>query len=226
MNVSVCAVILAAGSGSRMNLDITKQKILLGSESILRRTVRIFNSAADVDDIIVVCRADEMDFAKEETKEFQKVRGVVVGGDTRVKSAICGFSAIPQNTEYVAIHDAARCFVTPDIISAVLADAKRYGAATASAKVTDTVKVVSEDNCILKTVDRNTLVSVQTPQIFRTDLYKKAVDGYDGKTNVTDDNMLVEMTGVKPYATDTGKRNIKLTTLEDLALANYLLNGD
>ena len=226
MNTSVCAVILAAGSGSRMKLDITKQKILLGKESVLHRTVRIFQGCESIDSIIVVCRADEIDFAKEETSKFSKVREIVVGGETRFESARLGFLAIPENSDYVAIHDAARCFVSSDMISAVVLDAKKYGAATASAEVTDTVKSVDADNRISATVDRDTLVLVQTPQIFRTDLYKKAVEAYDGRINVTDDNMLVELIGVKPYCTDTGKRNIKITTVEDLNFANYLLNGE
>lgn len=226
MNTSVCAVILAAGSGSRMKLDITKQKILLGNESVLHRTVRIFQSSESIDSIIVVCRADEIEFAKEETSEFSKVAEVVVGGETRMESAKLGFFAIPENSDYVAIHDAARCFVTSDMIAAVLSDAEKYGAATASSKVTDTVKLVGKDNCISKTVDRDTLVSVQTPQIFRADLYKKALDAYKGNVNITDDNMLVELIGVSPYCTDTGKRNIKLTTVEDLDIANHLLNGE
>ena len=226
MNTSVCAVILATGSGSRMKLDITKQKILLGKESVLHRTVRIFQGCESIDSIIVVCRADEIDFAKEETSKFSKVREIVVGGETRFESARLGFLAIPENSDYVAIHDAARCFVSSDMISAVVLDAKKYGAATASAEVTDKVKSVDADNRISATVDRDTLVLVQTPQIFRTDLYKKAVEAYDGRINVTDDNMLVELIGVKPYCTDTGKRNIKITTVEDLNFANYLLNGE
>lgn len=226
MNTSVSAVILAAGSGSRMKLDITKQKILLGNESVLHRTVRIFDSTDCIDSIIVVCREDEIDFAKKETAEFSKVRAVVVGGESRVQSALIGFSVVPKSSEYVAIHDAARCFVTSEMISAVVFDAKKYGAATASSKVTDTVKSVDADNRISSTVDRTTLVSVQTPQIFHVDLYKKAVEAYNGTLNITDDNMLVEFVGVKPYCTDTGRRNIKLTTLEDLDFANYLLSGE
>ena len=226
MNTCVCAVILAAGSGSRMKLDITKQKIVLGNESVLHRTVRIFNNTDSIDSIVVVCRKDETAFATEEVSEFSKVRCVVVGGETRFESAKLGFFAIPTDAEYVAIHDAARCFVTSDMLSAVVYDAKKYGAATASAKVTDTVKSVGADNQISATIDRDTLVSVQTPQIFRVDLYKKALDAYDGSINITDDNMLVELIGVKPYCTNTGKCNFKLTTDDDLAFANYLLSGE
>ena len=226
MNTCVCAIILAAGSGSRMKLDITKQRILLGDESVLARTVRIFDSCDSIDSIIVVTRADEVDFARNAVSGFSKVCGVVIGGETRAESARLGFLEIPENTDYVAIHDAARCFITPDMIEAVVSDAKKYGAATASARVTDTVKTVNRDSFISETVDRNTLVTVQTPQIFRADLYKKALGSYDGGLNITDDNMLLELIGVKPYCTDTGKHNIKITTIDDLDFANYLLNGE
>ena len=226
MNSGVCAVILAAGSGSRMNLNTTKQKILLGTESVLRRTVRIFDSCDSIDSIVVVCRDDEVDFAENETKCFSKVLSVVVGGDTRVESAKIGFSVIPHSAQYVAIHDAARCFITAEMISAVVFDAKKYGAATASSQVTDTLKLVDENKNITKTVDRTVVMAVQTPQIFRVDLYKKAIETYKFDNNVTDDNMLLELIGIAPHCTDTGKSNIKLTTVEDLAYANYLLNGE
>ncbi len=226
MNTHVTAIILAAGAGTRMNLDITKQKILLGSESVLHRTVRIFNDCESVDSIIVVARGDELDFARSEVSAFGKVACIVEGGNTRAESASRGFDAVPKNTDLVAIHDAARCFVTGDIISAVVSDAVKYGAATASSKLFDSIKSVEGDT-VLGTVPRDSVMLVQTPQIFRREIYEKALLNADlTNPSITDDNQLVEMIGVMPRCTDTGRANIKITTAEDLAYAKFLLSLD
>ena len=227
MSYRVAAVILAAGSGSRMKLGVTKQKILLGTESVLHRVVRIFNDCRVVNSIVVIVRADEVDFAKEELKNFDKVQKIAVGGDFRFESAKIGFSLIDENTDFVAIHDAARCFVTGEMIEAVVSDAVKYGAATAAASVTDTVKTVDSDGKIVGTVDRNSLMLVQTPQIFGVELYRKAINSISvDDESITDDNMLVERIGGKIHCTDTGKYNVKLTHKEDLEYAVFLLNGE
>ena len=227
MKTHVTAIILAAGCGSRMNLSKTKQKIKFGSETVLHRTVRIFNECQDIDSIVVVVRGDEWEFARSEVEKFAKVSEITVGGETRAESARCGFSRVADKTDYVAIHDGARCFVTSDMISRVVSDAKKYGAATASCKVTDTVKKVNRDGVIESTLPRGELVLVQTPQVFKAELYKKALEASAlSDAAITDDNMILENIGIHPYATDTGKNNIKLTTQEDLVFANFLLSGD
>ena len=227
MKTCVTALILAAGTGSRMKLDITKQRITFGEESVLRRTVRIFNECDSISSIIVVTRHGELDFANEAVSGLDKVRAVVLGGDTRAESAKCGFMAMSGEPDLVAIHDAARCFVTPEMISKVVRDAIKFGAATASSRVTDTVKRIDSADNITSTLNRDELMLVQTPQICRVDLYKKALEAADTLgAEFTDDNMLLENIGIYPHCTDTGKNNIKITTREDLLYANFLLNGD
>ncbi len=223
----VGAVILAAGSGSRMNLDVTKQKIIIGNESVLRRTVRIFNDCRIINSIVVVVRADEVDFAERELVGFDKVSKITVGGSFRLESAKIGFSFLENSADYVAIHDAARCFVTEKIIEDVVSDAVKYGAATAAAPVTDTVKTVNADGIITGTVERSSLMLVQTPQAFDVQLYKKAISlSAPDDASITDDNMLIERIGGKIHCTNTGKYNIKLTHKEDLDYAHFLLNGE
>lgn len=227
MTCGVCALILAAGSGLRMNLGKTKQRLVLFGESILKRSIRIFNQAKAVDSIIIVARADELDFAQSQALGFEKVCKIVPGGKTRAESARIGFSEVAPEAELVAIHDAARCFVTEEIIDAVVADARKYGAATASTKIYDTVKRVDADMNIISTVNRNELVSVQTPQVCRVDTYKKALSAADGTgVEYTDDNMLLENIGIHPHCTETGKYNIKITTKEDLDYADFLLGRE
>ena len=220
MGNCVTAIILAAGSGTRMNNDIPKQHILLHGESILRRAVLAFEGCEDVDSIIVVARAGELETVNSELCDIKKLLKVIPGGKTRAESAALGFSEICNECEYVAIHDAARCFVTSDMISAVISDAKKHGAATASSLVTDTVKFVGENGHIVNTVDRSKLRTVQTPQVFSSDLYRKALDASDPSDSaITDDNVLMERIGVDVFCTDTGKANFKITTSEDLNYA-------
>lgn len=225
MENRVCAVILAAGSGSRMNQELTKQRLLIDGKSVLLRSLEAFESSEDVSDIILVVRDDEMDFVLSETDgNFSKLRKIIHGGKTRFESAALGFKAIDFPCQLVAIHDAARCLVSGDMITKVVNDAAIYGAASASSRVVDTVKRVDENGFIVCTEDRERLRLASTPQVFRYDLYASALSRVDvNKTLPTDDNMLMELIGAKVYMTDVGSTNIKITYAEDKDLAEYLL---
>lgn len=224
---NTCAVILAAGVGSRMGAPVTKQKIEILGKTVLRRTLEAFEACESIGSIVIVTRADEMEFARAQASGITKLYNVTVGGNTRAESAACGFSVIPKDTDYVAIHDAARCLVTAEMISKVVLDAEMYGAATAATRVTDTVKIVDKDGFVSSTPDRNYVMLASTPQVFSTIIYNKALSGVDlSDSKITDDNMLVERIGVKVFCTDVGKRNIKITTKSDIAYANLLLKGE
>ncbi len=221
------AIILAAGSGSRMNSGITKQRLLIGNKSVLYRTVSAFEECESIADIIVMVRYDEIDFACKELSSFKKIRKITAGGATRFESAKIGVAQITWQYDYVAIHDGARCFVTSDMIDSVNFDAYKYGAATASNKITDTVKRIDADGNIIETLDRSTLVCAQTPQIFKKEIYNEALNLLNIEDYlITDDNMLAERIGFPVHCTETGKRNIKITVPEDLFLAECLLNGE
>ena len=225
--MGLTVLIMAAGSGSRMNINKTKQRIILGGKSILRRTVEIFDKCDAVDSITVVSREDELNFAKEELEDIKKLRGIVVGGETRLKSVINGVRALSSDTEFVAIHDAARCFISNSDIKKIYEDAKIYGAATASNKITDTVKMTDKDGNIQKTVDRSSLISVQTPQIFNFKMFIEALETVNcDDISITDDNMIFERCGYSVYPTETSKTNIKITVREDLEYAEFLLRGE
>ena len=221
----VCGVILAAGSGSRMNISQKKQRLEIRGKSVLYRSLEAFELCDDITDIILVARDDDMDFALFETEgKLSKLRKIVPGGKTRFESARLGFEAIDFPCDFVAIHDAARCLILPDMITKVVRDAVIYGAASASSLVVDTVKRVDKEGFSVCTENREELRLATTPQIFRYELYGKAVRAaLDSKTEVTDDNMLLENIGSRVYMTDIGKRNIKITYAEDVALAEYLL---
>ena len=226
MSVKVCAVILAAGSGSRMQSELTKQQMTILGKTVLCHTLSAFNNSSDIDSIVVVCREDEMDFVNSQISNMDKVVSVVIGGKTRAESAFFGFSQIPSDSDFVAIHDSARCLITEKMISAVVEDAKKYGAATASRIVTDTVKKVDENGFISATENRNILRLMQTPQVFSTAIYRQAVSGVDlTDPALTDDNMLVERLGVKIFCTELPADNIKITYSEDVSLAEHILKG-
>lgn len=220
----VTAVILAAGSGSRMGGEITKQRIQIGGESILRHTVRAFELAEEIDSIVIVSRADEIAWASEElNSDFSKVKTVISGGKSRAESAYLGFSAVDSHTDFVAIHDGARCLVTPEMINAVVRTAYQTSAASAACKITDTLKKVGEDGYVAHTLSRDGIYSAQTPQVFSYELYDRATRGIDLGEIMTDDNMLVEWIGGRVYAVETGRENIKITTPDDIGYAEYIL---
>lgn len=225
-NRFVSAIILAAGTGSRMGAEVTKQRISVLGKSVLKRSVEAFENCDLISEIIVVTRADEIDFAKAETEACVKVKSIVCGGRTRAESAYCGYCNVSEHSDFIAVHDAARCLVTADDIIRVVNDAFLYGAATASYKATDTIKEVDEDNFVAKTCNRSKLVHILTPQVFAKDIYDRAVNHADLlDPNLTDDNMLVENTGFRPYCTQTRRDNVKITYKDDIAYAEFILNG-
>ncbi len=225
MEHNVCAVILAAGCGKRMGAGTTKQRLELLGKSVLRHTLEAFYACHDVQSIVVVTREDEIDFATEQTAGIEKVRAIVTGGKTRAESAKRGFEKIPEEADFVAIHDAARCLITPADISSVVMDAIKYGASSAAARAQDTVKTVDSDGFVTSTVPRDTVRLASTPQIFSTYIYNKALRGYSGEIDesITDDNMLVEKTGVRIHITDISSWNIKITQPGDLEIAEFIL---
>ena len=225
--MNICAVILAAGSGSRMRASITKQRLPILGETVLHRAVRAFEECEVINSIVVVAREDEVSIVKSAVSDFKKIHSVVVGGKTRAESSFLGFEAIPEDADFVAIHDSARCLINPADIAKVVCDAQKYGAATASCVVTDTVKRVGDDGFISATENRDCLRLAQTPQIFKKELYSRAVSSINIRdARITDDNMLLEMTGVKVFCTDIGSYNIKITYPDDILYTEFLLKGD
>lgn len=220
------AVILAAGSGTRMGASVTKQKMLLCGQSVLYHSVRAFALCPKIQSIVIVTRADEVEFARSESLAFPKVSAICVGGETRGASAAIGVNAAPPQTEYVCLHDAARCLVTPDLIETVVACAHQNQAATAVGRINDTVKWVGEDQTIEKTIPRERLRVAQTPQVFSAALYREALLQNDEQADrITDDNQLFERMGVPVMTVENPSVNIKITTPADLEFAEYIMKA-
>ncbi len=225
-NKKTAAIILAGGIGSRMGSDVTKQRMELCGVTVLKRSVIAFDRCDLIDYIVVVARKEEIDFVTSEVSGLEKVCAVTVGGATRAESAKCGLATLPDDAAFIAIHDAARPLITPGAISRVVEAAHTHGAATAAAKLHDTVKLVSDQGVIHSTIPRDTIMRAQTPQVFDLALYCRALDSYDGDyAAVTDDNMLLEAIGAEIVVVDTGEENIKITTPIDLTLAQLILQN-
>ena len=220
------AIILAAGSGKRMNLPVTKQRLTVAGESILKRTLRAFDACEDVDFIVLVTRADEMDFAKEESSEISKLCDIVVGGEVRAESAAIGFSRIPEQTAFVAIHDGARPLVLPEDISRCAHDAFCCGGAVLAVPVTDTIKYGKKNGFVEYTPAREKLFAAQTPQIFDLAVYKTAMErAFRELSDWTDDSRIFENDARKVFLTPGKRYNIKITSPEDILIAEALLKG-
>lgn len=223
------AIIVAAGKGTRMQdaSGKTKQHLTLCGMPIVARTLTAFEKCDKINEIIIVAREEEMGEYERYAREYSltKISAVVSGGNTRQESVLRGFEAIDDKSEFVAIHDGARCLITEENIDAVLHDAYAYGAATAATRATDTVKRADSYGFITETVERENLWAAQTPQVFKTELYRAAayVAKEEGFT-ATDDNALAEHVGFRVKLTDVGADNIKITTKSDLFVAQAILN--
>lgn len=220
----VTAVILAAGIGSRVGGELTKQRIEICGHTVLWHTLRAFELCESVDNIVLVVReCEKTDILCDIGNDFSKVYTIVNGGKIRAESAVLGFEAIPKDTDFVAFHDGARCLITPCAIDKVVKTAIEKGCASAVSLVTDTIKTVDFEGRISGTVDRSILRRAETPQVFEKSIYEDALNNCQCLSDVTDDNMLVELLGESIYAVDIGGDNLKITTPRDVEYAEFVL---
>jgi 2-C-methyl-D-erythritol 4-phosphate cytidylyltransferase len=220
------AVILASGNGKRFDSEQTKQFVLLDGIPIFIRSIMAFEHSTETDEIVLVTREADIKGCRNLIADYgiTKVTRIVAGGDTRQDSARLGFEAVNPACEFVAIHDAARCLVTSEMIDKTFIEAYVVGAAACGARTTDTLKKVNFGNSITETIDRDTVWSVHTPQIFMSEMYRAAV--YTAKKDnftATDDCALCERLGFKIRLVDCGKTNMKITYPEDIAIAKAIL---
>lgn len=220
------AIIVAAGSSTRMGKQISKQLIKLNGTEVIVHTLMAFQNSNAIDEIIIVCREQDIEIIKNLAKQHSitKATGFTAGGNTRQASVKNGVALVNPTAEYIAIHDGARPLVLPQDIDKVVENAEVYRASALGVFVKDTIKVVDENNFITSTPDRSTLISIYTPQVFRLDLYKQAMQKaeQDGK-DYTDDCQLVEALGERVYVTVGSSTNIKVTTPDDIVVAESFL---
>ncbi|MBQ8960684.1 MAG: 2-C-methyl-D-erythritol 4-phosphate cytidylyltransferase [Ruminococcus sp.] len=223
MNTSV--VIVCAGNSTRMG-GVNKILMPLGDRLVIGVTMQAFEQVEEVSEIVIVAREADIPAIKAEAEAagITKLSACTVGGATRQESVINGIRKIMKSTSLVAIHDAARPLVKPEHIRRTIKDASVFGGATLGVPVKDTIKTV-DGGLIIDTPPRKSLYITQTPQIFKRDLYFEGIDfALEHGLDFTDDCQLVEAIGGKVCMTTGDYTNIKITTPEDIRLAETLLN--
>lgn len=226
-NHHVSVIIAAAGMSNRMGSKINKQFIAINGKPILAHTIEKFEKCRYIDEIILVAKEEEIEYCRKEIIKkyrFKKVSNVIRGGKERHDSIYNGILALNENTDIVLTHDGARPFVKNKNIEDGIEGVMEYGACIIGVPVTDTIKSVGKDNTIKETPERSLLWAAQTPQCFLKDIliksYDKAMkDNFLG----TDDSSIVERMGYDVRMIMGSYENIKITTPEDIVLAESLL---
>ncbi len=218
------AIIVAAGNSRRMGGEVSKQFLCVDGIPVLARTLMAFDASPYIDEIIVVARDEEIALVLELQAQYgiKKLHAVVPGGASRGESVKKGVKAVGKHIKYLAIHDGARCLITPSMIKKVMRAAFMHRAASAACSVKDTVKIADKRGFIKKTVDRNSVYLAQTPQVFHADLYRAAL-ALCKDADFTDDNQVLEAVDFSVKLVDCGSENLKITTPRDIGRAEDIL---
>jgi 2-C-methyl-D-erythritol 4-phosphate cytidylyltransferase / 2-C-methyl-D-erythritol 2,4-cyclodiphosphate synthase len=232
MSEGVWAVVVAAGRGERLGLGYNKALHVLSGRSVIARTMdalemsRCFEGA-----ILVLGEKDEQRYRALTAVEGESplIRAIAFGGSSRRESVWNGLAMLPEGARIVAIHDAARCFVPPELVRRTVESASDFGSGVAASPVTDTIKRIDETGCAVATVSRSALRAVQTPQTFQVDLIRRAHESarQKGLEDFTDDAALVECAfGPVHLVESRAGSNPKLTTPEDVRAAQAMLASE
>lgn len=227
------AVVPAAGLGSRLKSKISKPLIKIGNSTILIRTLKILNRHREINKIIVLLNKNDLQKAKRlvTINRINKVKCVAKGGPTRKSSVQRGLKFLDEDTDFVLIHDGVRPFISKEIISRAILEAKRCGASVIGVPINATIKGVRSSKIgtkngreffVDRTLDRSHIWEIQTPQVFRKELIVKAHRKFKN-TDATDDAYLVEKLGKKISVVGGSYFNIKITTGEDLIFARAIV---
>ena len=228
------AIVLAAGSGKRMQSDVKKQYMELEGKPVLYYCMNVFENSPLIDEIVLVTSEEDIAYCKEEIVErfgFTKVKQIVVGGKERYNSVMNGMDAIDE-CGCVLVHDGARPFVDEAMLERLIESVKENKTAVAAMPSKDTVKIVDNKNVVISTPNRSTVWNIQTPQAFDFVLIRDAYERMKSRElellrmdiKITDDAMVAEnFTNAKVQLVEGSYRNIKITTPEDMMLAEMYL---
>lgn len=226
-NGFVSCIVAAGGSSTRMG----KNKLFLeiGGIPVIARTLMALDESNFIDEIIVSAREEDMLTIGDLIKQFcvKKVNAIVKGGAERAESVKAAILEISANCDYVAVHDGARPLVDQDTIADVVKSAYEFGAAACGVRPKSTLKRENENGFIAETIDRSVVYEIQTPQVFERFMFLRAYDADETTLKgATDDCALVERLGANIKITQGSYCNIKITTIEDIAIAESLLEGN
>lgn len=216
-------IIPAAGTGKRMGTKESKQFIQLKGSPIILHTLQVFEAHREIHEITVVVREEEIERTREliASHHLQKVTHVVVGGAERQESVFKGLHYL--HTDWVLVHDAVRPFVTHEEITHLLDAVRQYSAAVLAVPVKNTIKMIDDKGMITLTPNRNKLREIHTPQAFCREILVQAHTRFQGQEpSASDDSMLVEQLGVPVKVVDGKYTNIKITTPEDILIAELI----
>jgi 2-C-methyl-D-erythritol 4-phosphate cytidylyltransferase len=223
----VSALILGAGQGKRMGGRVSKQFLEVEDRPLLAYTLDKFQGHALIEEIIVVTQEEDIDYCWQKIiyrYNFTKVNKIVSGGKERQDSVYQGLLALPDDTEWVVIHDGVRPLISMSVITNALTKAQEKGAAIVGVPAKDTIKVVKHDFMVQETPPRKVLWQIQTPQVFKKELIVKAYQqAVKLGWQATDDASLVEKLGASVFVVQGDYNNLKITTPEDLVYFKEML---
>lgn len=222
------AIIVAAGRGTRMGPDVDKLFLEVAKRPVIAHTWLRFDAVQEIDEVILVVREELQSAFKEIAAKLslEKPWRTVVGGAERQDSVWNGLQAVARATEVVAIQDGARPCTSEQLIRETLAAARQVGAAVAAQRVTDTIKESEDGRMIARNVDRSRLWAVQTPQAFRVDVIRKALEAVRERgLHVTDDTAACELTGQPVQLVESREPNPKVTVPADIAYIEVQLRS-
>lgn len=224
MRPRVVAIVPSAGSGKRLGLKTKKPFVLLDGKPLVYYALHAINSSRAVDAIIIACEKGCIRRFEKLVSRFRlsKVAGICAGGRTRFQSVKNSLRLVDRSFDIVLIHDGARPFLTDGMISGSVNLARKFGGCIIAVPENDTVKLTGNGLTVKKTLDRSKLYRAQTPQTFRRGLIERAYAASNGK-KVTDDASLAEACGINVKILEGSYSNIKITTKEDLKLAEVLI---
>lgn len=223
----VPVIVVAAGMSTRMQ-GINKQLMLVGDIPVLARTLLKFEHSDAISNIILVVKTEDIFEVQLLAEKYmiKKLSDIVCGGNTRQQSVLKGLARVDKSAEKVLIHDGARPLVDNTVISAVVESLDTYSAVTCGVKVKDTIKQINENGKVIATLNRDSLVAVQTPQGVRVKEYQEALNNVANVDTFTDDTSIMEAAGFDVYIVDGSYKNIKITTPEDIVIAEGYICGE
>ncbi len=226
-NRGLPVIVVSAGSFTRMK-GVNKQLAEIGGVPVVIRSLMAFEQCDKISNIILVVRGDDIFSMQLLTEKYNitKLSDIVCGGANRQESVLKGLSRVGETCEKVLIHDGARPLVTSDVIENVIKGLESHSAVTSGVAVVDTVKEIDGEGQVVKTLDRSSLIAVQTPQGVKVDDYKKAIEKAGDLSLFTDDTSIMEFAGHKVLTVEGDRKNIKITTPSDIALATALLEEE